>query len=138
MQNDKKNDSRITPKTTPRNMPTFEEMMKSTNKPTIQDTDKKEFVSQIVEKISRANDEDFSTEVPSFDLGQQILAQHRKIAALKRKSPLPSNPASKTQPAVSTKVVPIQSISHAPASPQQKIIAEIIAREILTLTGARQ
>jgi len=137
MQNDKGNDSRITPKTTPRNMPTFGDIMKNTNKPT-QDTDKKEFVSQIVEKISRANEEDFSTEVPSFNLGRQILAQHRKIAALKRKSPLPSNSASKTQPPVSAKVVPIQSIPQAPASPQQKIIAEIIAREILTLTGTRQ
>jgi len=136
MQNDKANDSRITPKATPHNMPTFEEMMKDINKS--QDTPKKEFVSQMVEKISRQDNEDFSTEVPSFNLGQQILAQQRKIAAFKRKSPLASNISDETRQPVSANPVSIQSIPQAPASPQQKIIAEIVAREIQVLNAVKR
>jgi hypothetical protein len=101
-----------------------------------QDSGEKEFVSQIVEKISRGDGQDFSTEVPSFNLGQQILSQQRKIAALKRKSPTSSDDVSNTQQSLSIKIPPIQSIPQAPASPQQQIIAEIIAREIQVLTSA--
>jgi hypothetical protein len=100
------------------------------------DSGEKEFVSQIVEKISRGDGQDFSTEVPSFNLGQQILSQQRKIAALKRKSPI-SPDVSNTQQSLSMKIPPIQSMPQAPASPQQQIIAEIIAREIQFLTSAR-
>ena len=136
MQNDKANDSKITPKSTPPNMPTFGDIMKNINKS--QDTPKKEFVSQMVEKISRQDNEDFSTEVPSFDLGQQILSQQRKIAAFKRKSPLASNLSDETRQPVSANPVPIQSIPPVPASPQHKIIAEIVAREIQALTAVKR
>jgi hypothetical protein len=118
-------------------MPTFGDILKNktsdANAP-IQDPGKKEFVSQMVEKISRSADEDFSSEVPSFNLGRQILAQQRKIAAFKRKSP--SSPILPNKPLpVTLNIMPIQPISQAPASPQQRIIAEIIAREIQTLTA---
>jgi hypothetical protein len=123
---------------TRRSMPTLGEIMRN-KKPAayapIQDSDEKEFVSKIVEKISRGDGQDFSEEVPSFNLGRQILSQQRKIAGLKRKSPS-SNDAGNTQPSPSIKLPSIQSIQP-PASPQQQIISEIIAREIKILTSAR-
>jgi hypothetical protein len=120
-------------------MPTFEEIMR--NKKAVantlpQESGEKEFVSRIVEKISRGDGQDFSTEVPSFNLGQQILSQQRKIAGLRRKSPS-SNDTENTQLSPSKKIPSIQSISGAPASPQQRVISEIIAREIRILTSAR-
>jgi hypothetical protein len=118
-------------------MPTLGDILKNKTSDAdapIQDPGKKEFVSQMVEKISRSADEDFSSEVPSFNLGRQILAQQRKIATFKRKSP--SSPILPNKPLpVTLNIMPIQPISQAPASPQQKIIAEIIAREIQTLTA---
>lgn len=134
MQNDKNDESRIEKsRVLSHPMPTIADITKNINKP-ISDTDKKEFVSQIVGKISQADSKDFSTDVPSFDLGRQILAQQRKIATLKRKSPnLPDN----TQQPLSAKIPSIKTMSQAPASPQQKIISEIIAREIRLLTTAR-
>jgi hypothetical protein len=122
-----------------RSMPTLGEIMrnkKSAAYTPIQDSGEKEFVSKIVEKISRGDGQDFSEEVPSFNLGQQILSQQRKIAGLKRKSPS-SNDAGNTQPSPSIKLPSIQSISQPPASPQQQIISEIIAREIKNLTSVR-
>jgi hypothetical protein len=119
-------------------MPTFEEILRN-KKPaayaSIRNSDEKEFVSKIVEKISRGDGQDFSEEVPSFNLGQQILSQQRKIAGLKRKSPS-STDAGNTQPSPSIKLPSIQSIQP-PASPQQQIISEIIAREIKNLTSIR-
>ncbi|MBU1518902.1 MAG: hypothetical protein KKE31_00690 [Planctomycetes bacterium] len=169
MQNDKENDSEITPprrpasphrfasqieavgrgqESAPHSMPTFGDIMKNINKSPRrpasretrgqEDTPKKEFVSEMVEKISRQDNEDFSTEVPSFNLGQQILSQQRKIAAFKRKSPLASNISDKTRQPVLANPVPIQSIPQAPASPQQKIIAEIVAREIQVMTAVKR
>ncbi len=120
-------------------MPTLGEIMRNKIPAAytpIQDSTEKEFVSQIVEKISRGDGQDFSQEVPSFNLGQQILSQQRKIAGLKRKSPSSSD-ADNTQPSPSIKLPSIQSISQPPASPQQQIISEIIAREIKNLTSVR-
>jgi hypothetical protein len=138
MQNDNNDNGRVT-RIKVSSMPTFGEIMRN-KKPAAsipaQDSGEKEFVSRIVEKISRGDGQDFSTEVPSFNLGQQILSQQRKIAALKRKSPS-SSEASNTQQSLSIKIPPIQSIPQTPASPQQQIIAEIIAREIQVLTSAR-
>lgn len=91
-------------------------------------TGEKEFISKIVEKISRPRQQDRSGQIPSLNLGLQILAQQRKIAALKRKSPgqevNPRPPQIKPMPA-------------APASPQQLIIADIVAKEIMALSRTR-
>ncbi len=124
----------------------------------MQNEDKKgEFISDLVGKISKGKDEDYTEGMPTFDLGAQILAQHRKIAAMKRKSP--GSPASaapapapapapiaekiQTLPAankpikfVPVKIIPFQPIVEQPMSPQQKIIADIIAREISILTAS--
>jgi hypothetical protein len=138
-------------KSAPRVMPVFEDILK--NKvaqahPPVQSTGslvgaepaaaRKEFVSRMVEKISRPQQQDRSSEMPSLDLGSQILAQQRKVAGLKRKSPLQNNNSDgdlqqKAQP----QKMPVNSMPSAPASPQQLIIADIVAREIMSLSAAR-
>ncbi|MEN6386680.1 MAG: hypothetical protein ABFD79_15990 [Phycisphaerales bacterium] len=97
--------------------------------------EKPEFISDIVGKISHAKDEDYTDGMPAFDLGQQILAQQRKIAALKRKSPSAANSVQPTKPAAAPKIKPFEALIEQPMSPQQRIIADIIAREIQILTS---
>ncbi len=101
--------------------------------PPVQSANGKEFVHQMVEKISRQQPQDRSSKMPSFDLADKILAQQRKIAALKRKSP----PQNDNQPPSQPKPVQISSMPPAPASPQQKIIADIVTKEIMALSTAR-
>ena len=128
-------------KSSSRIMPAFEDILKNKPElvhPPVQSTGEKEFVRQIVEKISRPQQQDRSSEIPSLDLGGQILAQQRKIATLKRKSPGQENNASQiSKQEIKPQPVQIQSMPPAPASPQHKIIAEIVAKEILALAGAR-
>jgi len=123
----------------PQAMPSFEDIMKSTpDKKVFLDSAKKEFVSSMVEKISQANHQGRSAEIPSLDLGMQILAQQRKIAGLKRKSPEKGSDLQQvSKEKISFQPVRIQSIPPAPPSPQQTIIAEIVAREIMALSAAR-
>ena len=122
-------------------MPAFEDILKnkaSQSHPPVQSAGEKEFVRQMVEKISHPQQQDRSSEIPSLDLGGQILAQQRKIATLKRKSPGQENNISQTsKQEIKPQPVQIQSMPPAPASPQQKIIAEIVAKEILALAGTR-
>ena len=130
-------------------MPAFEDILKNKSEqvhPPVQSAGEKEFVRQIVEKISRPQQQDRSSEIPSLDLGGQILAQQRKIATLKRKSPGQENSAPQTgKQEIKSQPVQIQSplgdglcqMPPAPASPQQKIIAEIVAKEILALASIR-
>ena len=140
MQNGKGNEDRTQKsKASLHTMPTLNDMMK--HKVPMSDIpaeniERKEFVRQMVEKISQSANEDFSPEVPSFNLGQQILSQHRKIAALKRKSPGQSSDSDNIHNIQQTPV-PIKTMPDAPASPQQKVIAEIVAREIGLLSGLR-
>ena len=105
----------------------------------MQNDEKKEFISDIVGKISEGKSEDYTEGMPTFDLGQQILSQQRKIASMKRKSPGSSAPApitEKTQTAKpSIKIMPFQTMIEQPMSPQQRIIADIVAREIQALTA---
>jgi len=106
---------------------------------------KKEFISDIVGKISHAKDDDFSEGMPTFDLGQQILSQQRRIASLKRKSPGSATPAPVVAPVAvekpqspkpaPIKIIPFPTMIEQPMSPQQRIIADIIAREIQALTA---
>jgi hypothetical protein len=121
-------------------MPAFEDILKNKDTqshPPIQSAGEKEFVRKMVEKISHPQQQDRSNEIPSLDLGKQILAQQRKIAALKRKSP---GQEIKPQP-VQIKLMPQKnmagSMPQAPASPQQRIIADIVAKEIMILTSVR-
>ena len=128
-------------KSSSRVMPAFEDILKNKAEQVyspIQNAGEKEFVRQMVEKISHPQQQDRSGEIPSLDLGGQILAQQRKIATLKRKSPGQENNISQTsKQEIKSQPVQIQSMSPAPASPQQKIIAEIVAKEILALASTR-
>jgi hypothetical protein len=126
-------------KSPPRVMPAFEDILKNKatqSHPPVQSAGEKEFVRKMVEKISHPQQQDRSSQIPSLDLGQQILAQQRKIAALKRKSPGPLGDALRQQE-IKPQLIQIKSMPQAPASPQQRIIADIVAKEILALTGVR-
>ncbi|MBN1787398.1 MAG: hypothetical protein JW806_03285 [Sedimentisphaerales bacterium] len=123
-------------KTPARTMPTLEEITGHKNPEThspLQSNNSKEFVHQMVEKIGRAQPEDRSSQMPSLNLADKILAQQRKIAALKRKSP----PENNNQPSSKPEPVHINSMPSPPASPQQKIIADIVAKQIVALSVER-
>jgi len=135
------------PLANPDSMPSFGDIMK--NPPV-----KGEFVSNMVEKISKADSADKSQDMPSLDLGMQILAQQRKVAGLKRKSPgKENNPPQMDKQEIKFRPIPIKEQPNpvvfpirsfqaapagsaaAPASPQQLIIADIVAKEILALSS---
>ncbi len=121
-------------------MPAFEDILKNKTAqtyPPAQSVGSKEFVRQMVEKISQPQQQDRSGEMPSLDLSQQILAQQRKIAALKRKSPLQNGDSSINSRQIHPNVSQISSMPPTPASPQQRIIADIVAKEIMILASAR-
>ena len=70
------------------------------------------------------------TEIPRFDLAEEIMAEQRKIAATKRKAPGKKTEAERLEPQAEpvgyTTIEP-----PTPASPEQnRIIAEIVARDI--------
>ena len=75
-------------------------------------------------------------EIPKFDLAEQIMAEQRKLAAMRRKGPVrkPSAASAKREMAAS---VPVASAPE-PArlsSQVEKIIEEIVARDIRQLCG---
>lgn len=68
-------------------------------------------------------------EVPSFDLAEEIMAEHRRITAIKRKAPSQKAEAQRLKP----EVQPVDHIIEEPKqalSEQEKIIAEIVAKDI--------
>ena len=72
-----------------------------------------------------------SSEIPKFDLAEQILAEQRKISSIKRKGPGKKTEAPSQQQQ-------IQSIGYTAKPPpllseQEQIIADIVARDIETL-----
>jgi len=72
-----------------------------------------------------------TNDIPKFDLAKQIMAEHRKITAVKRKGPAKNaKPSKKKHPAelIARKVKPGPIVSE----PQQ-IIAEIVTRDIENL-----
>lgn len=82
-------------------------------------------------------------EIPKFDLAEQILAEQRKITAVKRKAPdkgiRGQAPGKKVEP-VTTQTEPESAIhfSMQPSqtlSEQDQIIADIVARDIRRLCG---
>lgn len=82
-------------------------------------------------------------EIPKFDLAEQILAEQRKITAVKRKAPdkgiRGQAPGKKAEP-VTTQTEPESAIhfSMQPSqtlSEQDQIIADIVARDIRRLCG---
>jgi len=74
-----------------------------------------------------------NSEIPRFDLAEEILAQQRKITAIRRKAPSKKGETSSQQQQVrSTGYVPRQNPPL--LSEQQQIIAEIVARDIEMLS----
>lgn len=72
-----------------------------------------------------------TNDIPTFDLAEQIMAEHRKMTAVRRKGPgKMAGIAKKQHPAESFKrnVVP-ESILFGP----EQVIAEIVARDIENL-----
>ena len=68
-----------------------------------------------------------STDIPKLDLGKQIMAQHRKVTAVKRKAP--------SQPIATEKEVVKPAMNHKKPEPPaaSKYIAEIVSRDIKRL-----
>ena len=71
------------------------------------------------------------TEIPTFDLAEQILAEQRKISSIKRKGP-------SKKIAAPSKQRQVRSIGYTAKAPpllseQEQIIANIVARDIETL-----
>ncbi|MCX5634930.1 MAG: hypothetical protein NTW55_03685 [Planctomycetota bacterium] len=67
-------------------------------------------------------------EIPKFDLAEEIMAEHRKVTAVKRKSP-----GQKTEPKVQKPVGVAARHTILPgqiSSRQMQIISEIVARDI--------
>ena len=69
-----------------------------------------------------------TNEIPKFDLADQIMAEHRKITAIRRKGPgKKANPPKKLHPAESI----ARNVKPGPiVSEPGQIIAEIVARDI--------
>jgi len=74
-------------------------------------------------------DEQVQAEIPRFDLAQEIMAEQRKITAIKRKAPSQKSEARKAEPQVGpvghTIGLPMPVLSE-----QERIVAEIVARDI--------
>jgi len=69
------------------------------------------------------------SEIPKFDLAEQILAEHRKVASAKRKAPGKKTGAPRQEQQVEAVGHSIEQPTPAPSEGQQ-IIAEIVARDI--------
>ncbi|MHC4556577.1 MAG: hypothetical protein ACYS80_04655 [Planctomycetota bacterium] len=81
---------------------------------------------------NKQNDnESQSSEIPKFDLAEQILAEQRKINAIRRKGPGKRTEAPKQQRKVESIGYTIQPPPI--LSEQEQIIAEIVARDIKKL-----
>jgi len=70
-----------------------------------------------------------TSEIPKFDLAEQILAEQRKITAIRRKAPGKKTKATEQQPHIESIGYTIKQPS-AKLSEQEQIIAEIVARDI--------
>ena len=78
---------------------------------------------------------DKTTEIPKFDLAEQILAEQRKLSSVKRrgpggkaKAPVPQTAEPSTRPVE-------QSLM---CAEQEQVIAEIVARDIHNLLKGRR
>ena len=95
-----------------------------------------------VNKKEKAETLQEKTEIPRFDLAEEIMAEQRKITAIKRKAPGKKSKAEDAEP----EAEPVGHIIERPppALPDQdRIIAEIVARDIERLcrgdrSGARR
>jgi len=72
-----------------------------------------------------------SNDIPKFDLAGQIMAEHRKITAIRRKGPAKNSKSVKKQHPAE---LIARSIKPSPIIPgPEQVIAEIVARDIENL-----
>jgi len=78
----------------------------------------------------KSNEQDLlTTEMPKFDLAEQIMAKQRKITAVRRKAPGKKTKATDLQPRIQSTGYAIR--QQARTLPEKElIIAEIVARDI--------
>ena len=77
-------------------------------------------------------------EIPKFDLAEQIMAEQRKLAAMRRKGPgRKPNPATVAVKSEIAGPVPAVYVPEPvrPSPPAETIIAEIVTRDIRRLCG---
>jgi len=67
------------------------------------------------------------TQIPKFDLAEQIMSQQRKVTAVKRKGPGQKEDSKETRKKTEAKY---HLIPYRPKAPENKLIAEIVARDI--------
>jgi len=80
-------------------------------------------------RVNPENLPDKKAEIPKFDLAEDIMAEQRKITAIRRKAPGGKPAVQKAEPKDET--VSQTGETQAPfSSEQQKIIAEIVAKDI--------
>jgi hypothetical protein len=97
------------------------------------ETEESEFLTDIEDNEKMASAEiqaqdSQDMEIPRFDLAEQIMAEHRKLAQNRRKGPGSQRiPIIEEEPKPNR---PSQKIAEAPMSPQQRLIAEIVAKDI--------
>jgi len=97
---------------------------------TTTDKEKTDHTGPIEEKpVSAGEAEQQRSEIPRFDLAEEIMAEQRKISATRRKSPGKTFEAQKAEEEVGPSRYAIRQPT--PAQPyQQQIITEIVARDI--------
>lgn len=71
-----------------------------------------------------------TSEIPSFDLAEEIMAEQRKITAMKRKAPGQKTEAQRLKPEAQIDDHSIEQPKPVLLSEQEKIIAEIVERDI--------
>ena len=71
-----------------------------------------------------------NTDIPRFDLAEDIMAEHRRLTAVRRKGPGGPEPANLTPSPLPVAVRPSQSIHSFSEEFSDPIIAGIVARDI--------
>ena len=93
-------------------------------------------MSPLMEAVVKANKKKKhhreQSEIPKFDLAEEIMAEHRKAASAKRRSPqqkpgMQSKPETVRYAVRHTETIPLE---------QKQIIREIVARDIEKLCGS--
>jgi hypothetical protein len=81
------------------------------------------------ESVSKKEEAEETLEIPSFDLAEEIMAEQRKITAIRRKAPGQKTEVQRLKP--ETQIVDHIIDQPKPLlSEQEKIIAEIVAKDI--------
>lgn len=97
--------------------------------PKVVNLDKKEDAETSEETPDSPRCDGVAAGIPSFDLAEEIMAEQRKITAIRRKAPGQKTEAQRSEPQAQPADYTIEQPTPA-LSEQEKIIAEIVARDI--------